>query len=108
MYRELRGVLRGRGRLKGRCLALEKKVKAACLKQNCCIFFKPFELSNCNSMLGLSLGVFLKAQFFEPQLMWSWSSCISSCCCRRMIRALIIEHVVTRRLRLHRPSCLSP
>jgi hypothetical protein len=27
-------------------------------------------------MLGtLSLGVFLKAQFFEPQLMWSWSSC---------------------------------
>jgi hypothetical protein len=40
-----------------------------------CIFFKPFELSNCNSRLGLSLGVFLKAQFFEPQLMWSWSSC---------------------------------
>jgi hypothetical protein len=37
-------------------------------------FFKPIELSNCNSMLGLSLGVFLKAQFFEPQLMWSWSS----------------------------------
>jgi hypothetical protein len=38
--------------------------------------------------------VFLKAQFFESQLMWSWSSGAAAAA------GGLLEHVVTRRLRL--------